>query len=123
MWTFESRTGKLYRDGKYFASGYSGHDMGRNNPEMQDDVGIGPLPCGRYFIGPPHDTPSHGPFVMELVPDPANQMFGRSRFLLHGDSMKFPGTASHGCIVMSRATREAVWLSTDRNLGFSLLNT
>jgi hypothetical protein len=53
---------------------------------------------------------------MELQPAPTNQMFGRSGFLMHGDSVKLPDTASHGCIIMARATRERVWLSGHRLL-------
>jgi hypothetical protein len=43
-------------------------------------------------------------------------MFGRDGFLIHGDSVEHPGTASHGCIIMSRAIREAIAQSDDHEL-------
>jgi hypothetical protein len=76
----------------------------------------GPIPAGKYFIGTPHDTLTHGPFVLPLTPDPANEMFGRSAFLMHGDSVVDPGTASRGCIIMSRAVRKQVAASGDAEL-------
>jgi Protein of unknown function (DUF2778) len=43
-----------------------------------------------------------------LTPDPSNDMCGRSGFLIHGDSVSHPGDASDGCIILSRAEREAI---------------
>ena len=39
------------------------------------------------------------PVAMPLIPDPANQMHGRSGFFIHADSIADPGSASEGCIV------------------------
>jgi len=84
---------------------------------MQDHPMIGPIPQGKYTIsGPPFDTTTHGPYIMRLIPDPANEMHGRSGFLLHGDSIIHPGMASLGCVIMPRTIREAVWASGDRTL-------
>lgn len=116
MWLYEQTTGSLSSDGNHVAMGYSGAGDGKNNPDAQDQHNVGPLPQGKYTIGAPHDTTSHGPYVLALTPDPANEMFGRSAFLLHGDSVKAPGTASQGCIIMPRTIRERVWDSGDRDL-------
>lgn len=116
MWTYEQRSGDLLYDGKVVASGYSGAGEGKNNPEFQWKPNVGPLPQGYYTIGPPHETPTHGPYVLTLTPFPQNQMFGRSAFLIHGDSIKAAGTASHGCIILGRIAREAIWQSGDRTL-------
>lgn len=116
MWTWEQGTGRLLRDGDQVAVGYSGAGEGKNNPDMQSVHNVGPVPVGRYSIGGPHDTMTHGPYVLPLNPDPANEMFGRSGFLIHGDSVVHPGTASEGCIILGRSTRTEVWESGDRDL-------
>jgi hypothetical protein len=119
VWTYVQESGELLRDGLHFAVGYSGYDdpvtgqMGWNNPELERVEGVGPIPVGRYFIGPPRDTLTHGPFVLPLTPDPANEMFGRSEFLIHGDSKEHPGTASRGCIIMGPDIRKLVAASGD----------
>jgi hypothetical protein len=49
----------------------AGKGEGLNNPAMQGDHGAGPIPQGRYRIGPATDNPPEkGPTVMELTPDP-----------------------------------------------------
>lgn len=117
MWTYKQSTGELFApDGSVAATGYSGAGLGKNNPEAQDQHNVGPIPEGRYLIEAPGDTESHGPFVMPLIPAPENEMFGRCGFLLHGDSVHAPGTASQGCVILPRTTRERIWASGDRDL-------
>jgi hypothetical protein len=120
MWTYEQTTGRLTRNNQPVGEcGYSGFEDGKNNPAMQAEVDCGPIPRGRYTIGPVEfvdvDGP-HGPFVLPLTPDPANEMFGRSGFLIHGDSLAHPGCASRGCIIVPRPTREAIAQRGDCNL-------
>lgn len=106
MWIYVQKTGELLRDGSHIVLGYSGFDdpetgqRGKNNPELERVEEVGPIPVGKYLIGTPHDTLTHGPYVLPLTPDPANEMFGRSAFLMHGDSVVDPGTASRGCIII-----------------------
>lgn len=99
-------------------TGYSGFPPeGQNNPAAQSRPNIGPIPCGTYTVGPPEcvDTPGpHGLFVLPLIPDPANDMCGRSGFLCHGDSLAHAGDASHGCIILPRAIREQLAASDDK---------
>jgi hypothetical protein len=116
VWTYVQKTGELLRDGLHLAVGYSGFEAGKNNPELARVEEVGPIPVGKYIIGTPHDTLTHGPFVLPLTPDPANEMFGRSAFLMHGDSVVDPGMASRGCIIMSRAVRKEVAASGDKVL-------
>lgn len=99
-----------------YSSGYSGAGAGKNNPGMVQVRNVGPIPCGKYSIGEPFDSEAHGPHVMRLFPDPSNQMFGRSGFLMHGDSISSPGNASEGCIVLPRDVRELVSNSNDSTL-------
>lgn len=116
-WTYELISGRLYSDsGELVGKGYSGDPEHTNNPNATSLKDQGPIPMGTYRIGPPQDTVTHGPFVLPLEPDPSNLMWGRSGFLIHGDSVAKPGTASQGCIIMARGVREEVWSSGDRTL-------
>ena len=118
MFTYKQSTGELTAANGTVSVGYSGaQGIGYNNPSEEFVKDVGPIPVGCYTItGPPYNTTTHGPFVMQLVPDASNDMGGRSGFLLHGDNILRPGTASEGCIIMSRVIREAVWASGDRRL-------
>lgn len=117
MWIYAQKTGTLWRDGKQVACGYSGCGEGKNDPAMQAVADAGPIPQGRWKIaGPPINTRDHGPYVLRLEPAPDTQTFGRGGFLMHGDSIKSPGCASHGCVILPRVAREEVWTSGDRNL-------
>ena len=116
-YTFEQATGYwLTPSGELAAEGYAGRDAGKNNPDMQNVKGIGPLPRGWYTAQEPHDDAVVGKYAMRLVPDPSNEMFNRNSFFMHGDSNEHPGLASHGCIVMPRAVREAFWISGDHRI-------
>lgn len=117
---YVQQSGQWFRDGSFLAQGYSGYLHGLNNPGMQDVHDTGPIPQGFYTIsGPPYDSPEHGPFVMRLVPNVHNIMFGRDGFLIHGDLVNAaanPNAASRGCIILGKQYRMAIWDSQDRNL-------
>jgi hypothetical protein len=116
-WTYQQATGKLLDpDGNVVGIGYSGAGEWKNKPDAQHLADKGPIPCGEYKIGVPTDTVTHGPYVIPLTPGKNNNMFGRSGFLLHGDSVVSPGTASEGCIIQSRDVRNQVGPSKDRKL-------
>ena len=117
MWTYTQKTGELLLNGRPVGSGYSGFDDGKNNPDMQGVANSGPIPQGDWtIVGPPANTPEHGPFVLRLEPAGGTNTFGRAGFLMHGDSIPNPGCASHGCIIMPRNIREQVWQSGDTSL-------
>lgn len=117
MWSFEQSSGRITKEGiGILATGYSGALDGKNNPSMQAVENRGPIPQGRYTIGPPRDTAEHGPYVLPLVPDADNEMWSRGEFLIHGDNVELPGTASEGCIVLPRFARERIWQSGDHDL-------
>lgn len=107
VWTFP--------DGKT-ATGYSGNGRGKNNPSMQAVVAVGPIPRGKWQIQPPYNSANVGPYALILDPLPGTDTKGRSAFRIHGDSIKNPGTASHGCIILPRVIRERIWASGDRVL-------
>jgi hypothetical protein len=117
MWTYVQKNGRLLNaQRRLIGIGYSGHAEGKNDPALQNEPNIGPIPCGTYTIGAPFDSPGHGPYCLRLEPDPANQMFERSGFLMHGDSIVHPGMASMGCIIQLHAVRLQVWESGDHKL-------
>lgn len=116
MWFYSQSTGVLQHDDEIVSCGYSGKGECKNDPDEQVKHNQGPIPRGKYRMQPPQDTPAHGPFVIGLAPDMSNQMFGRSGFLIHGDSVARPGEASEGCIILDRAARTRLWSSGDHDL-------
>ncbi|MDB5724999.1 MAG: hypothetical protein JWQ16_1753 [Novosphingobium sp.] len=115
-WVWDQSAGTLSRDDKLVSRGYAGAGRGKNNPAMQDAVGVGPIPRGRWIITTVRDSPNTGPFTIVLEPAKGTDTRGRSAFRIHGDSVKNPGTASHGCIILPRAIRNQIWASGDRDL-------
>jgi Protein of unknown function (DUF2778) len=84
---------------------------------MQNVPDVGPIPQGLWTIGAPYTDPLKGPVVMRLTPDETTtDTFGRSVFLIHGDSINTPGHASEGCIVLPHDVRVAISLSPDKLL-------
>ena len=83
-------SGKLSKnDGEVILTGcYSGGDAGQrpdavNNPAMCNvRPNVGPIPIGKYTVGPLLNHPHLGP-AMALTPNPANVMFGGSGFYIH----------------------------------------
>lgn len=115
MWTYAQRTGHLFHEGAWKATGYSGHAEGRDNPELQDRHDVGPIPQGAWRIADLiPQTATHGPYVLRLVPHADTLTFGRSGFLAHGDSQSHD--ASRGCIILDRVTRQLMWTSNDHEL-------
>lgn len=116
-WVYEVRTNKFYRNGSYqFTAMYAGAPGYKNNPQYQCLKNKGALPNGSYTIGPPHHSTHTGSYSLSLTPHKSNNMCQRSDFKIHGDSMRYPGTASQGCIVLPFKQREEIWKSGDREL-------
>lgn len=103
-------------DGYVVGIGYSGKDDYKNRPAYTGVRNSGPIPVGKYRIGTPVDTVTHGPYVLPLSPDPDNEMFGRYGFMIHGDSVVAPGTASEGCVILDKDVRHLIGKSSDRFL-------
>jgi hypothetical protein len=118
-WIYQQSTGNLTDpNGNVVATGYSGHGIGINDPSQQSVQNVGPLPQGNYTFGPPHTPIDHlGPLALPLYADPANEMFGRFGFFMHGDAPppRFRD-ASDGCIIMPLAIRQSVVDSGDTAL-------
>lgn len=108
-WLYEIASGRWSRGGILLAKGYSGNGSGLNNSAMMDVGNVGPIPVGFYTIGPViMRHPKLGLYVMELIPDPANEMYKRFGFFNHGDNEHLNFTASDGCIVTPEFARHAV---------------
>jgi hypothetical protein len=113
MWVYRSSDGELLHDGTFEGSGYSGTGAGRNNPSMEDEHGIGPIPRGRYRIGPERASERLGPVVMNLDPIGHDAM-GRTAFRIHGDDARHD--ASHGCVILGPVLRHLIAGSFDTEL-------
>jgi hypothetical protein len=117
-WIYHQASGKIYHDGELVSAlGYAGQGMWKNNPGGEMLKNKGPLPRGTYTIASHFiHHPTAGKHVLRLTPASGNQMFGRSGFLIHGDRISAPGTASDGCIVLPFAVRQKILSSGDRTL-------
>lgn len=115
MWTYTLISGRM-TNGTISGNGYSGHDPHKNDIGAQNIPNVGPIPVGKYTIGPPFTHPACGPVSMRLSPEPGNQMFDRAGFLIHGDSISRPGRASDGCIILPRDIRQQIADSDDNDL-------
>lgn len=114
MWTYVQSTGDLFHGNEYIETGYSGKvPEGKNDPDKECIKNVGPIPRGGYNIGPEKSSPS--PVTLILTADnPGYCNPARDGFLIHGDNST--GTASTGCIILSRRTRERIRDSNDNRL-------
>lgn len=120
MWFYSQRSGILSQ-GTLAGSvcvgkeGYSGRGVARDKPEFEAFHNAGPIPTGRYRIGMATTHPHKGSVVMSLTPLGHNAR-GRTGFLIHADSIKHPGEASEGCIILDAEQRKKIAQSGDREL-------
>jgi hypothetical protein len=114
VWVFHITSGIITHNSEFEGTAYSGTGAGRNSPAAETQHGVGPLPRGKWHIGPAHDHPRLGPCVMNLEPCEGTEVFGRSAFRIHGDNKAHD--ASHGCIVAGPAIRRKIAESNDHDL-------
>ncbi len=118
-WIYKQSTGEFFdSQGKLVATGYAGGNCGKNpeginNHAMQNVKSVGPIPVGVYTHGDVVLESHLGAYAVPLIPDNANEMFGRGGFYMHGDKVSAPRCASKGCIIMPRIIREAYYNSYD----------
>ena len=116
-WVYHQNNRKLFHDNIEIAKGYSGKGEEKNNHNKQNVSNRGPIPVGKYTLqGGPFKHHKTGAYTIRLRPDPSNEMFGRSNFMLHGDSGRHPGEASEGCIVLPLNIRKKIWQSGDHEI-------
>lgn len=116
MWIWDDSKGQLSLNGSVVSKGYSGRGRGKNNPALASVVGVGPIPPGLWHITSIYDSPNTGPRTIVLEPGNLTDTMGRWAFRIHGDSIKHPGDASRGCIILPRSIRNQIWTSGDRLL-------
>ena len=117
MWTYRIASRNLLNNGALIGRGYSGFNNCANDPTKVREKAKGPIPPGKYRIGPAYKHANLGPVVMNLDPLPGTEMYGRSLFRIHGDnSTPAPFDGSFGCIVLARPIRELINKSQDRIL-------
>jgi hypothetical protein len=101
-------------------TGYSGHGAGLNNPAMQNEPNVGPIPQGTWTIGPQQNNVTNTgmqlPASMRLTPNPGTNTFNRGGFIIHGDNPARNRTASQGCPVFDHPTRNQIGRSGDTEL-------
>lgn len=116
MLTYSQPNGHITIRNTFVGTGYSGHGVGLDNPDKEDMPNIGPIPRGEWEILRWDDHHGEkGPQVAVLSPVGHNA-HGRSAFLIHGDTAELNHTASHGCIIASRAIRDALRASGETRL-------
>lgn len=117
MWSYSIRSRKLLENGKEIGTGYSGLNDFANDPTKVKEKGRGPIPPGKYRVGPAYKHDHLGPITMNLDPLPGTDTFGRSHFRIHGDnSTPAPFDGSWGCIVLPKMVRERMIFANDRTL-------
>jgi hypothetical protein len=115
MFEYFQTSGRLFHNGRSISRGYSGKGRGKNNPALQGLRGIGPIPQGDWRMVGIRNHPQLGPLCItvfaldEPTPDDWHEETGRGLFRIHGDSIRQPGNASSGCIIMPRDIRAYMW--------------
>lgn len=113
MWMYRQVTGELTYDGVSLTVGYSGNGKGLNNPAHDLESNVGPIPKGYWTIGDAFSHPKKGRLCMRLTP---KIKMHRSGFMIHGDNANGDKSASQGCIIFNKATRDLIANSEDKLL-------
>lgn len=117
MWTYQQSTGQwIDKLHIVVSTGYAGNGLGKNNPDMEGEPNVGPIPCGQYAIGKGVDRPTTGILSLPLTPKDSGAIYGRNSFFCHGDLIGSPGNASDGCPIADHTTRQLIDSSTDKIL-------
>ena len=91
---------------------YSGAPGAVNDRSQQNTPHVGPIPLGDYDIGTGVGNRGTGPQSLPLTPTENNNQFPSTRdpnsFLMHGDNSRGNQSASQGCIICARNTRNTI---------------
>lgn len=112
-WVYSQSLGHLYlcdvQDVRtLIATGYSGAVGHQNRPESEQLRSRGPIPRGVWKIEPAFNHARLGPKTLPLTPVEEAKVFGRTDFFIHGDNSRGDGSASRGCIILDRKTRDVI---------------
>jgi len=101
---YDDATGRRLFD----ARGYSGTGEGRDNPEHNGTVNVGPTPRGQWRIG--EVGTSRGPNTIRITHEGGDEEFPETRergsFLIHGNNDE--NDASQGCLILGPAQRRLI---------------
>lgn len=88
-------------------TGYSGAPGYVNDVKSVALRAKGPIPPG-YWMFNPAPWSTKGPQVLALLPEDGTQTqtYGRTAFMIHGDNKRRNRSASNGCIILDRFTRD-----------------
>lgn len=112
-WQYSQKTHLLTHNSEIVDDkGYSGKGAWKNNPTAENLKNKGSIPRGQYRIGGARKHPTKGPVTMSLTPVD-HLAHGRTAFLIHGESIKHPGDASEGCIILGPHIRQRIASSGD----------
>lgn len=107
-WIWKQASGELWRGGKLIATGYSGAPGHKNKTESEAIRSAGPIPRGRwqmfYVYAAGHKL---GQCAIALRPV-GHAALGRSDFMIHADSIRNPGAASKGCVILPLEVRRTL---------------
>ncbi|PQM29546.1 hypothetical protein CVO77_01100 [Sphingopyxis lindanitolerans] len=120
-WVYSQSRGHLYladsQDVRaHVASGYSGAPRYQNNTESEALVSRGPIPRGVWRMEPAFNHGRLGPVAIPLEPVEEKTALGRSGFFIHGDNSRGDASASFGCIVLDRKTRDLLALGVGQGI-------
>ena len=121
-WKYCIEEGSLFDpEGRKIAIGYSGHDAGRNNPELQASVEFGPIPEGWWIIDASEQGQSFmGELAFAISPTFGTSTYGRNQFYIHGDDsedvMYHPQVKSHSCLFLHIRARSRIARSEVKDL-------
>lgn len=113
---YDQKTGHITLRNTLVGTGYSGHGVGLDNPDLETMANVGPIPRGEWRIMRWDDVHGDkGPIVAILAPM-HHDAHGRSAFLIHGDNSAGNHSASHGCIIAGPEIRKALRASGETKL-------
>ena len=112
MWVYQQSTGYLWGPKHTLvAIGYSGIDIGKNEPKRQDSE-CGPLPRGPWVVGEPSVGDTLGPLVVPLYPH-RHKACQRKDFCVHYENNR---EEQKNALVFMRAIVKQIAESGDRTI-------
>jgi hypothetical protein len=109
-YVYKQTTGQLMLDNQVIGTGYSGKGQGRNNPGMQNQKNVGPIPAGEWKIMGKRVDDRTGELIVDTLPsghNAAGRFPGTELFKIHGETNP-PGMSPAGDIVMPREALDKI---------------
>lgn len=112
-WVYSQSLGHLYlcdsQDVRALvATGYSGAVGHQNRTESEQLKSLGPIPRGVWRLDAAFNHVRLGLRCIPLEAVEEKKAFGRDGFFIHGDNSRGDRSASHGCIILDRKSRDLI---------------